>query len=457
MTEAFLSFSDGHKNLSVKEEKLVQKLTEAAKIIAALYVKQKNSRYPGANFYPHDTTKEEIEKAAKKNPALLSPYTFVERKKGKLVAIPYHVKFKKEVGQIAKVLREAIPLTTDKRLKVYLRARAEDFLKDNYDKSNVFWLKTEQSKIGIVIGPFDRYLDKLFFQKRAYMAWVGVLDKETTEEMAKFKDLILTSERIYLPGSKRAKITKVNIRIEDTLFFSGLIADFVFVGNNLPSSADIDLIKKHGTIFTLFKPTLAWRFDNWLLPIFRQVFTLETQRKYPVNELKQAFIKTSVLHESCHSLMRYEDAPERLQELFPYFDELFTDLLGIKGCGTLILKNALTERELELITIATICHSIYFFTSLPLRPHLDPYATGAGMILDFLLKGEALVKRTNGFYLDPYRALIAINQLTSIIEYYIALGNYQEAKEFLKKFIPNKVFAPLKPYLKGIPKGKNFR
>jgi len=455
--KAFLRFADGNKKLNAQERKVVEKLFEATKIISSLYLAQKNPKYPGANFYPHDATKDEIEKAAKNDPELLSPYTFVERKKGKLIAVPYHVKFKREVEEIARLLKEAALLSSDKKFRNYLQARAQDFLKDNYDRSNILWLKTEHSKIGCAIGPFDRYLDKMFFQKRAYMAWIGILDANLSEEMAKFKELILTSERIYLPGSKRAKIAHVKIRIEDSLVFSGLIADFVFVGNNLPSSADIDLIKKHGTIFTLFKPTLEWRFENWIFPIFRQVFDSATQREYSVEELRQAFIKTSVLHEACHSLMRYEDAPERLQELFPHFDELFTDLLGIKGCGTLILKNALTERELELITITTICHSLYFFTSLPMRPHLNPYATGGGMILDFLLKGEALIKRANGFHLDSYRALIALNQLTSIIEYYVALGNYQEAKEFLKKFPPNKTFAPFVPYLKGIPNEKSSR
>lgn len=452
--KAFLRFSEGHPKLSLQEEKVVQKLTEAAKIISSLYLAQKNPKYPGANFYPHNATKKEIQEAAKNNPDLLSPYTFVERKKGKLIAVPYHVKFKKEVGQIAKLLREAAALTFDKNLKAYLRSRAEDFLKDNYDKSNILWLKTEHSKIGVVIGPFDRYLDNMFFKKRAYMAWIGILDPQITEEMAKFKELILTSERGYLPGAKRVRISRVKVRIEDTLIFSGLMADFVFVGNNLPSSADISLIKKHGTIFTLFKPTLSWRFESWLLPIFRQVFAPKIQRKYSVEELRQAFLTTSVLHEACHSLMRYEDAPARLQELFPYFDELFTDLLGIKGCGTLILKNALSERELELITIVTICHSLYFFVSLSVRPHLNPYATGAGLILEFLLKGEALKKRSDGFHLDSYRALIALNQLTSIIEYYIALGNHNEAEEFLKKFPPSRVFSPFKPYLKGIPRKK---
>jgi len=84
------------KELSQKEKVLFKKLISAAELIAPLYLKQKNNKHPGANFYPYDATKEEIERAARKNPAILSSYTFVERDKaGKLIAIPYHLKFKK--------------------------------------------------------------------------------------------------------------------------------------------------------------------------------------------------------------------------------------------------------------------------------------------------------------------------------------------------------------------------
>lgn len=450
--KAFLRFSNKHPGLSAQEKKILQELGKAAEIISSLYLAQKNPRYRGANFYPSDATKKEIELAAKKDPEILSPYTFVERKGKKLIAVPYRIKFKKELSRIAKLLKGAAVLSSDKKFQAYLRARADDFLKDNYDKSNILWLKTDRSKIGCVIGPFDRYLDQLFFTKRAYMAWIGVLDEHTTDEMDRFKKLILTSERLYLPGARHAKISKVKVRVEDTVIFAGLVADFLFVGNNLPSSADINLIKKYGTIFTLFNPTLEWRFENWLLPIFQRLFSKDIQRKFSVQELKTAFLQSTVLHESCHSLMRYEDASKRLEEYFPYFDELFTDLLGIKGCGTLILKDALSEHELEAIVLKTICHSLYFYTSLSVRPHLNPYAVGGGLILEFLRQGKALVKHKKGFHFDPRRALITLNQLTSIIEYYVALGNHKEAEEFLKKFSMERIFTPFKPYLKGISK-----
>ncbi len=449
--KAFLRFSNGRPGLSAQEKKLLGKLGEAAKIISSLYLVQKNPRYRGANFYPSDATKKEIEFAAKKDSTILGPYTFVERKGGKLVAIPYRVKFQKELLKVAKLLREAAVLSSDKDFQTYLRARAEDLLKDNYDRSNILWLNTEHSKFSCVIGPFDRYLDQLFFTKRAYLAWIGVLDEQQTADVVRFKNLILVSERSYLPGSKRAKISQVKVRVENTLIFSGLVADFLFAGNNLPSSADVKLLKKYGTMFTLFKPTHAWRFEQWVLPIFQRIFASSIQRKFSVEELDRAFLQSSVLHEACHTLMRYEDALQRLQEFTPHFDELFTDLLGIKGCGTLILKNVLTERELEAVVLITICHSLYFYASLKVRPHLNPYAVGGGLILEFLTKGKALIKHKKGFHFDTYRALMVLNQLTSIIEYYIALGNHTEAEEFLKKFSMERIFKPFDPYLKGIP------
>ena len=112
----------------------------------------------------------------------------------------------------------------------------------------------------------------------------------------------------------------------------------------------------------------------------------------------------------------------------------------------------MTEEELERIIVANVCNSLYFYVSLKTRPHLNPYAVGGALIIEFLYKGKALFKRSDGFHLDSYRALIAFNQLTSIIEYYIALGNYKEVQEFLKRVSMKRIFTPFASYLKDIPK-----
>lgn len=437
--------------LAKNEQNVIKKLGAASEIIGELYLRQKNPKYQGANFYPHDATREEIESAAKHDAAILDPYTVVERNQaGRLVAIPYGEKFRKELSRVAALLREAAGLTKDKNLARYLCARAEDLFRSNYDESNILWLQTERSKIGCVIGAFDRYLDKLFFRKRAFMAWIGILDEKLTKEMEIFKATILASERKYLPGAKRAKIPTVKIRIEESIVFSGLIADFLFVGNNLPSSADLYLIKKYGALFTVFKPTLEWRFSTWIFPIFQSIFQKDFQGRYSREELFRSFVQSTVLHEACHSLMRYDDAATRLQEFFPYFDEIYTDILGVKGCGTLLLKGAVTDRELETLLLVEICHALYFYGSLGKRPHLDPYAAGSALLLDFLVKGEALQLRNKHFSVDFHRTFIAVDQLSHILEYYIALASRSEAEVFLRNHVSHRVFSKFAPLLRRI-------
>ena len=58
------------------------------------YLLQENDQYKGANFYPHDVTKQEIEEATKDPPKIFSPFTVVKRNnKGKLIAVDYHLKY----------------------------------------------------------------------------------------------------------------------------------------------------------------------------------------------------------------------------------------------------------------------------------------------------------------------------------------------------------------------------
>ena len=110
-------------SLSSRERLIFKKLIRAAELIAGLYLKQKNRRYPGANFYPPMVNPEEIKKAARNNPAILNPYTFVERtKSGELKAVPYHIKFKKELKPISELLKGAADLSEDKNFSLYLPA-----------------------------------------------------------------------------------------------------------------------------------------------------------------------------------------------------------------------------------------------------------------------------------------------------------------------------------------------
>lgn len=444
-------FKISTKELSRKEKALFQKLVKTAELIAPLYSKQKNNKYLGANFYPHDAKVGEIKKAAKKDPAILSPYTFVERNKsGKLIAIPYHMKFRKELKPIAKLLIDAADLSDDYNFSQYLISRAHSLLNGKYEESEIFWLKAEPFKLSFVIGPLERYLDKLFFTKCAYQAWVGILDKKWTRDAENFKNITLAGRRKILAGSEKVDVSKVGVRVDNTAIFSGLIADFMFTGTNLPN--DVDLMEKYGSNLIIFKTSLDLKFTKDQLPIFKTVFDKKFQKNYFRESLYKGSLKCILSHEICHSLIRYRDAEKRLKEFFPVFDELYAYILGIKSCGPLLLKGVITQKELETILIMHICRNFTWWLDSMKNSDVKHYAVGSAIAQNFYLKEGAIEIKKGISWPNFTKLFICIDELSHILEYHLAIGNYKEAKEFIDEYGSFDIFKPFLPGLKRVLK-----
>ena len=343
--------------LSTSEKKVVRKLVKAAESIAPIYLKQENNRNNGANFYPRDATRIQILEAAKKDPEILSPFTIVERdKKGKLIAIPYHVKFKSQLKKTAGFIREAAKLTDNKDFAKRLEVQANALLDGNYEASDIYWLSMKPYKISFVIGPVERYLDKLFFTKCACQAWVGVMDEKLTEDAIRFKDFIIGSRRrVLAPSEKVDFLDKIQIRVDNTLIFSGLISRFMFTSTNLPN--DVNIMERYGSRVSIFKPSFERKFETEHHPIFHAVFEEKFQENYPVDVLRLGSLRNSYLNEIGHSVLRYRDAETRLKEYFPIFDEISSSVFGVKSCGALLLKDAISQKELEAIMVMFIARA----------------------------------------------------------------------------------------------------
>jgi hypothetical protein len=447
MQEAVKTFPINTQSLSQKERRVFDLLACAAAEIASLYEQQKNTLYDGANFYPLDSTREEIEEAAGKNPEILNPYTFVEKDSaGNLQTTFYHERFNKELRGISDLLEKAALLTSDKAFADYLESRAKDLLQDNYDKSNILWLQTEKSKIGFVIGAFDRYHDKLFFKKRAYTAWLGLLDEAQTKEINDFREFVLRNGKGYSPYVEGLHISPVRLRSEFSAVLAGLDADFLFASNNLPSSADLRLIKKYGTMCTTFKPMVDWRFENWIFPIFEAFFGGVKERQFSKEELKKAFQRVSPFDEVCHSLTRYEDTSKRLEEVLAYFDEVYGDICIVRIAGCLFMQGLLTRREFEAIIVVEVCLGIYYLRFAKGHSQFDSLVVGYVHFLDYLLEGSGLKKGYNGFVIDFEKTFVLIDELSQRIEYYLALATKEEVQERTRELNPQKLLKQFTPY-----------
>jgi len=182
--------------LNKDELKVLEKLIEAAKLISNVYHLQLDNQEKGA-FYPKDVTRAEIEKAALVDKEIFSPYTVVERnKEGKLVATPYHIKYREQLILVSEKLAEAAQLSHNKKFANALKVQVKALLDGSYDKAQITWMKIKPYVIQIVIGPMEPVEDEMFFVKRAYEAWVGIMDKDFTDRALNFRDAVFTSRRL---------------------------------------------------------------------------------------------------------------------------------------------------------------------------------------------------------------------------------------------------------------------
>lgn len=437
---AVVHFKAKDLGLSAKEKKVVDKLVAAAEIIAPIYEQQENPRFEGANFYPHDASKEEILEAVKKNPEILSPFTMVERdKKGKLISIPYHVKFRKELGKVSSLLKNAAKISVNKYFARRLEVQANALLEGSYEASDIYWLSMKPYKIDIVIGPIERYHDKLFFTKCSYQAWVGLMNQELTEDAVKFKNFIVSSRRkVLVPSEKVDFLDKIQIRVDDTLLFSGLVAKFMFTSSNLPN--DINLMSKYGSEITIFKPSFDEKFDNEHHPVFHAVFEEKFQNGYPPDLLRMGSFRNSYLHEIGHPLLRYRDAERRLKEYFPIYDEITASVLGVKACGSLLLKDVISEKELEAIIVMFISRAFSWWISYLKDPSVIHYAQGFAIAINFFLESGAL-REAKGFYWPNFTKLfVSIDELSDGLERILAIGTYEDAEQFVDKYASLEIF-----------------
>lgn len=437
-------------NLTASEKKVVQILVKAAESIAPIYEKQENHQFEGANFYPHDATKEEIQEAAKKDPQILSPYTMVERgKDGKLFAIPYHVKFKSQLEKTAKLLEVASKLTKNQDLARRLHLQAHSLIDGSYELSDIYWITMKPYKIDIAIGPIDRLDDKLFFKKASYEAWVGIMDEEATQKAKTIQQEIYDVRRKIFSSSQKADfLDKTQLRVDKTLIFSGLFARGMFTSNSLP--VDPMLMEKYGIEITFFDSSLDVKFKGQHFPIFQRVFEKNFQKNYSRDLLREGSFRNVLLHEIGHSLLRYKDSEERLGELFPVIDELAATIYGIKSCGSLVLKGIMTEQELEAIMIMFICRAFTWWLDSQTQPAVEPFALGHAIALNYFLAAGALQEKDGISWPNFGKMFMAIEELSDGLEALISLGSRSDAKYFIDKFGSFMVYSSFINRLKGL-------
>lgn len=426
-------------DLSPSEKRVFTKLVEAARLVGPLYAKQLTS------LYPKGITKEELEAVALKDPAILDPYTVVERKKNgtNLVSVPYHVKFRKDLLPISKILKEAAKLSDNKDFSRRLVMQANALIDGSYAAADIYWLSMKPYKLDIVVGPLDRYDDPFFFKKCSYEAWVGIMNDDMTTDALYFKKLFSVSQKIT-PTIERIDIwDKIQLRVDKTAIFSGFVAKHIFTCSNLPN--DAFLIEKYGSEIMFFEQAINHKFEERHYPIFQNLFHPMFKRSFTKEELRKAAFRMMIVHELGHPFLRYRFAEDRLKELFPIIDEIAPSVVGLKNLGLLFLKDVISQKELEAILVMFLCWALDWQEEVAEESSIESFVRGNAIALNFLFSSGALKEQGGISWANFMKMFISLDELAEITEKILASGSYNDAKRIVNTYGSLDIFEKFAP------------
>lgn len=397
----------------------------------------------GANLYPEDMTKEEfaaaIEGSPEKAKAFKSLYTIIRRDaSGDLVAVPYHEAFATRLEAAAAKVRQAAALAEDPGLKHYLELRADALVTDLYQPSDMAWMDMKNNGLDLVIGPIETYEDRLFGYKAGFEAYVLVKDKEWSQRLSRYAQLLPELQRgLPVPDAYKAETpgSNADLNAYDVVYYAGECnAGSKTIAINLPNDEKVQLEK--GTRRLQLKNSIQAKFGKILVPMSK-VLIDPTQRDHITFN---AFFENTMFHEVAHGLgikntLDGSNTVRRaLKERYTTFEEGKADVLGLYMISSLLDRGELEEGHDLMDNIVTFTASIF----RSIRFGASSAHGRANLIRYNYFKERGAFERdpqTGLYTVNPEKTIAASNELSARILKFQGDGDYDGAGAFIEKYL----------------------
>ncbi|MEO5937331.1 MAG: hypothetical protein ABIP81_08960, partial [Terriglobales bacterium] len=399
----------------------------------------------GANFYPEDATKEELEawmktlSKADKDQAEWFFTTIRRDPAKKFKIVPYSQEYAPGLGKASQLLKEAAELTSNASLKKFLELRAAAFVSNDYFASDVAWMDLD-SPLDVTIGPYETYNDELFGYKAAFEAYISIRDEPESKKLEFFSQHLQDIENnLPIPAEHRnPKIGALApIIVVNQVFGAG-------DGNmgvqtaayNLPN--DERVIQQKGSKRVMLKNMQQAKFNKTLVPISRVVLPPAARKDLHFD----SFFTHILAHELTHGLGPHgvkingrESTPrQELKELYSTIEEAKADVTGLFALQYLMDKGllkgglgqgAVAERKMYTTYLASAFRTLRFGTT-------SSHARGMAIQFNYLLDKGAYKANADGtFSVNFSKIKAAIRDLDRDLLMLEATGDYAGAKKMM--------------------------
>ena len=314
-------------------------------------------RPPGADLFPADLTREEVDRYVAAHPdqktALYDPFTVVRRRGDQLTAVPYHIAYRQWLRPAAQALREASALSDDHAFGKFLMLRAKALLTDDYFASDVAWLELDNPKFDVIYAPYEVYLDGLLSVKTSYGASLLIRNDAESHKLDVYRKYVpdiqaaLPLDAQDLP-SLQGHATPMEV-MDAPLRAGDLRHGYQAVADNLPNDPRIHA--QHGSKKIFFKNYMDARVDNVILPLAQRLMT--TDQAAIVSG--EGYLAATIMHEIAHGLgptfSRTSGGQEHINAAigptYSGLEEAKADIVGLYGLKWLVDKGAVPAERVN--------------------------------------------------------------------------------------------------------------
>jgi hypothetical protein len=355
-----------------------------------------------------------------------------------LIAIPYSTYYGDKLNAAAKMMKEAADYCDNESLKKYLLSRAEAFLSNDYYQSDMDWMDLKDSKIEVVIGPYEVYEDELFNYKAAFESFITIKDPAESKKLEKFGQYLNDMEK-NLPYDDKYKNfergSESPIVVVNEIFTAGDAKRGVqTLAFNLPNDERVRAAK--GSKKVMIKNMHESKFYKLLKPIAEIVMD---KRQLPFVTF-EGFFNHTLMHEMSHGLGpgfimlngEKTDVKKALKETYSKIEECKADILGMYNDYFLIEKGVYpkkSEKEIWVTFLAGVFRSVRFGIN-------EAHGGGTAIIYNFLLEkgGYVYNPKTQKVKVDFGKVHSALKELANKLLTIQATGDYDGAKKLIEEF-----------------------
>jgi len=397
------------------------------------FLNDTQEKHLGAQFYPSDIKKDELENAPSDVDAK-GLYSILRRdENGKLISIPYSKAYQDELRQASKLLLEAAALADDSEFANYLTMRSKALLTDDYQASDFAWMDMKNNPIDVVIGPIETYEDQLVGYRASFEAYVLVKDLAWSKRLAKFASFLPSLQK-GLPVADKFKQempgTDADLNAYDVIYYGGHSnAGGKTIAINLPNDEQVQLEK--GTRRLQLKNAMQAKFEHILAPISKVLITPEQQKHVTFD----AFFANTMFHEVAHGLGIKNTINDKgtvrqaLKEHASALEEGKADILGLYMITELFKQGEISQGVVEdnyVTFMAGIFRSVRFGAS-------SAHGKANMVRFNYFQQAGAFERDSQGYYkVNMEKMKAAMTSLSQLILNIQGMGDYAQVDQLIK-------------------------